>query len=640
MRDTVPFQRQLVRKFENLTYRSGNCLEKNAFVSYGNYLYYTKRSRNSNLLVHCRRLRNGADEEILLDESTIVSLWNFFEVRTMKISPSQRFVAFILDTSGIDTYCGIVIDTVKKPGRILEQLPCVNLEWAGVDGVLYYTTFNELHRADKTWRHKIGEIPSKDELIFEENDARFFVDVSCTKDRRFVTINSSSKTTSEVYILDSADTRASAQLVRAREPGIEYYIEHCRVLFYILTNYPDGGNYRVLSKTEKDLCETEWNSSVQNYDNVVLDDMDIFSKYLVLYEKEDLTPRVRVLPLLGKNKQYTIKFDNDITLLTPGYNVNFHSSVVQFTISSAITPPRMMELDLQSGRMRNLSATSLENVGKVPDVPLCRSKLLAVSKDGKKVPVTIFHRKDNDLNGQHPALVHVYGSYGMNVNMEFSPEKLHLLKEGWILAYCHVRGGGELGRKWYHTGREKNKKKTFQDFEACVKAIHEHGYSSPHLTAAIGTSAGGLPVAVLCNDTPHLVKAAVLKVPFVDLITAMLDEGLPLTAQEYEEFGNPRIDVQDFNNLKSFCPYVSISKQKYPSMLFMPSMNDVRVPYWMSLKYVSKLRHLNSITKYYGPQNMILLKTDLESGHFGSGASEESAFILAFLYKALGLPLR
>ena len=329
MSDTALFQKDLVGKFEDIADRIGSYLENNLPVSFGNFLYYSRRSKDDpNFLVHCRRRQNGSGhEEILLDETKTVGYWQHFDVRTMKISPTQKFVAFIVDTSGSDTYSGILVDTLKNPGQIVEQLPCVNIEWSGVDKVLYYTTFDDLHRANKVWRHEIGHDRLKDELIFEEKDARFFVDVSCTKDGHFVTINSSSKTTSEVYILDSADTKASAQLVRAREAGIEYYVEHCDDLFYVLTNYPDGGNYRVMVVSERELCQKKWKSVAYDKNEVILDDMDIFSKYLILYERKDLIPRITVLSLPGSKKEYTIEFDDSITMLRPGCNVVSNASL-------------------------------------------------------------------------------------------------------------------------------------------------------------------------------------------------------------------------------------------------------------------------------------------------------------------------
>ncbi|XP_046847304.1 prolyl endopeptidase-like [Xenia sp. Carnegie-2017] len=635
MKDTQQFQSDFARKMEKIFKKYESQFNEDHLVRYGNYLYYTKQSEtNTDFLVHYRRHLNGTSEELLLDEANVARLWDHFGVKVMKISPSQRYVGFIVDISGCDTYCGILVDTVKKPGTILEQLSSVSLEWSSMDDILYYSTFDNLHRADKVWRHRIGTDLSSDELVFTETDPRFFVDVSSTKDGRYVTINSTSKTTSEVHLLDPKDVHATAKLVCSKQPGIEYFIEHCNGLFYILTNHPDGGNYRVFSATEKDLFG-KWTTFLNGSNRVVLDDIDIFSEYLAIYEKEDLKPKLRIIPLRNTKDHYTIEFDDTISVLTPGCNMDFKSDVIEFITSSPVDPPKLMQLNMRSREM-NIPTENSKNVNGI-ESRYCRTTVTAVSQDGTKVPVTLFHQKDLPLNKAHPLLAFVYGSYGINVNVEFQAKKFHLLQEGWVLAYCHVRGGGEKGRHWYHQGRHKNKIKTCEDFVSCIEAIHNEGYSSPSLTAIFGSSAGGFPVAMMCNKSPSLVRAAVLKVPFVDMMTAMLDEDLPLTAQEYEEFGCPRTNAEDFDNLMSLCPFTNITKQEYPSMLFVSSVNDVRVPFWMSLKYVSKLRNVNELSEISYSGKWILLKTDFDGGHFGSGSFEQTSFIYAFLYKAFGL---
>lgn len=272
----------------------------------------------------------------------------------------------------------------------------------------------------------------------------------------------------------------------------------------------------------------------------------------------------------------------------------------------------------------------------------CCTRLEIQSKDGTHIPVTLFHRKDLKKEGSNPLLLHVYGSYGINVNMGFDVERISLLKRGWCLAFCHVRGGGELGREWYLDGKLQNKHKGFEDFEACAKALHNLGYSNPQLTAARGTSAGGLIVGAVCNRSPELFKAVILKVPFLDILTSMLDPSLPLTVQEYEEWGEPGSNESDFHYIKSYCPYQNIRDQVYPSVMVTTAMNDDRVPYWLPLKWVARLRDQLSYHAQ-GEKPLVVCCVEYYGGHSATEGVyhriEKAAKEYAFLFKALGLPL-
>ncbi|XP_035694292.1 prolyl endopeptidase-like [Branchiostoma floridae] len=445
------------------------------------------------------------------------------------------------------------------------------------------------------------------------------------------------------------------QLVQARIEGTEYYMEHQGGKFFFLTNHGSAADYKLMCAPTDATSSSEWREVVPARPSGRVVDMDMFHQGCVLAEKRGGVPAITVVPTDRAQDTYSFKLPTWACMIKPGANTTADTSGYRFTLSSPIHPEVEFEFHLPT---KQLWKQTTEGPPAVPNHYVMH-RLMATSQDGTSVPLTVFHKKDVEYAGKNPLLVHAYGAYGEDVNMGFRSERLVLLERGWVLAFCHIRGGGELGRQWYHQGRLLNKEQSFQDLESCIAHLHGAGYSSPGLTAACGTSAGGTAVAALCNRSPDLIAAAVMKVPFVDVLSVMLDRCLPLTAQEFQEWGDPTAEPDVFKYIQSYCPYHNIKQQSYPAMLVTAALDDTRVPYWSPLKYVAKLRGLQQLTSHQSSnhqermtghgndmnicRNLLLLQVHEKGGHFGHDShavdSEQAALEYAFLYKALGLSM-
>ncbi|EDO35683.1 predicted protein [Nematostella vectensis] len=760
LEDTSFFQRKLVHEMSYwlpLSHELESVPER-----VDDYVYYMKCSPDKKKFpVACRRQILSEDgyslgkPQIIFNQNELPLLFGrlpSFSVSNFKLSPSRKFLMFILDTPNAETPSAQIIKVWDGPLTLVDSIPSVaNVEWGADDDTIYYTTINNLLRANKLWRHKLKTEMVKDELVFEEKHERYYLDISSTKDRTYLTINSNAKTTSEVCLINLQDGSFAYHPLYHREVNTEYYIEHRNEDFFILSN-DQGKNYRVVRVPHSDPSKEKWKDLIPVQPKVFTDDMEIFSEYCVVYERDSTVPRLSIVNLSKEDSVQVIKLPKLATMLQPGSNQMFKSDVVRYTISSPVLPPQVIDFNMKEGTQ----AVRKPVLSKRPTFPSddykC-TRLEVPSQDGTLVPVTLFHHEELELNGHNPMLMHVYGAYGVNVDVGFKPEQLCLLTRGWVLAFCHVRGGGELGREWYHQAILHHKHRSFElsqaihsdnpkkkqpraerirqvakeklgefsvlprvfiinclahavsqircistdtraglnirspqdfeactaalqrmgyssppltaargvsagglvvgavcnrspelfkavvmkDFEACTAALQRMGYSSPPLTAARGVSAGGLVVGAVCNRSPELFKAVIMKVPFLCVLTSMLDPTLPLTSQEYDEWGDPRSSELDLKYIKSYCPYHNISSEKrYPDMLVSGSIFDDRVPYWVPLKYVAKLRlqaH-DQRTQNAGSQTgadttagsdpMILCSIDQENGHFGSGHVQDS----------------
>ncbi|XP_078000816.1 prolyl endopeptidase-like [Glandiceps talaboti] len=649
------------------------------------YVYYHKHGGNP-LPIYCRHRKGIVFEEVVVDFNIIAAAYQqpYVNITTLKISPSQKHVAVVIETPDSDIYYA-QIWKIGKPSPITvshlqqhihnhedgkcshntcehadhhgdqidgiaaehaghstkakdtpsedvnEQLQIIynvfNVEWSSGD-VLYYTSSRN-YTANQVWRHQVGTSISNDVKVFEEESDRYFVDISKTKDRRYVTINSSCRSSSEVRLIDCECENSSPVLVQTRQDGVEYFIEHSNGMFYILTNSDGAKDYKFMKvPSDSALTAEHWQTIYIAESNTKIVDMDIFDTYCVLLLKMNGLAIVKVLPLDNSSDGRTVQLPSFASTLDPKENPDFYSTNYKFTISSPCLPDVPCEVDLKSFQLKESYIDDSHNKYK------CQ-RLFTASKDGTMVPMSVFYKTDLQLDGSHPMLIHCYGAYGKDLDMEYKPGSLTLLDRGWILAFIHVRGGAELGRQWYYDGRLEKKHKSFEDFEACVEHLYDTGYSTSALTAGYGVSAGGLLLASVCNRSPHLLKAVILKVPFVDVLNTMLTPSLPLTTQDYGEWGNPSQDEHMFDYIRSYCPYQNVTEQTYPSMLVTASMNDIRVPFWAPLKYVAKRRHFTTCKD----QSLLLYQFNTGAGHTDDDGHEQTALEYAFLYKALGLSL-
>jgi oligopeptidase B len=511
--------------------------------------------------------------------------------------------------------------------------------------------------------------------IYDEPDEAVFVDVSSTKDNAFVLINCNSKHSSEIHALRCGEEPSPPVMLRAREQGTSYFADHAASQFFLVTNADHAANYKIA------VCDDPphnalWRTLLPESPDVKIEDVDLFERFLVVYERVQSMPRIRVCRL-AENDGGTVEEIHVVPLpdqhalcrITPGVNREPTSNRLRFSISTPLVPEIVYDYNLETRELTVLketrvlgspakvkpgkkTATRSKSTGTIPllnvDRFTCRRKFVT-SHDGVQVPLTLLHRRDLDLrSGQNPTLLIGYGAYGTNLEADFELEHLSLLERGWIVAMAHVRGGGELGLRWYHDGKQLNKMNTFRDFEACTYHLLDRQYTNPARLAGKGTSAGGLIMGYMANTHPHLFRAMILKVPFVDILDTMQDPALPLTVHEYDEWGNPS-DPKVFQYIQQYSPCANmVPSATYPSMLVTGSMNDIRVQFWEPVKWVHRLRRFHAAKQSAASTSsgdkppLFLLRMSEDDGHFGGGGRleqlQEAAMEYAFLYQALRLP--
>ncbi|NXB81956.1 PPCEL protein, partial [Donacobius atricapilla] len=526
-------------------------------------------------------------------------------IQRIRISPDQRYMAISLKSENSEEATCIIMKLGNLP--VVEKvIPSVfSFEWAAND-VLYYTTQKNLKCQNVFMTTFSYQKHTK--LVYTEQDARFFVDLYCTKDRRFLTINSNSKTTSEVWLVDCRHPFESPSLVQARTTGVIYHIEHRKDQLYILTTYGEPAEYKAIltdnyiDRINLDTYCTSYrnsklmkapvaSSSKENWQLVYalekktkLVDFEMFSDDCIMFLKNAGHLYLNVISFVSHSVQL-IKLPTWACEFELESHPEHNTSTCYFQLSSPVHPPKCFAYSFKENNLIE------QAVQEVPIITNCHTtRLLAKSKDETLVPITVFHNKNSKELHRRPLLVHVYGAYGIDLNMSFKEEKLMSIEEGWILAYCHVRGGGEQGLSWHRDGCQLNKLKGLHDLRACITLLHQLGFSQPNHTALAAASAGGVLAGALCNTAPALIRAMVLQAPFIDVLNTMMKTHLPLTIEEQEEWGNPLEDEKCMKYIKSYCPYQNIKPQCYPSVFITAYDNDERIPLTGILQYVQKLR--------------------------------------------------
>ncbi|NXO19723.1 PPCEL protein, partial [Cisticola juncidis] len=519
-------------------------------------------------------------------------------IQRIRISPDQRYMAISLKSENSEEATCIIVKLGNLP--VVEKvIPSVfSFEWAAND-VLYYTTQKNLKCQNVFMTTFTYQKYTK--LVYTEQDARFFVDLYCTKDRHFLTINSNSKTTSEVWLVDCRHPFESPALVQARTTGVVYHIEHRKDQLYILTTYGEPAEYKAIL-TDNYIHRTNLDTYCTSYRNITsrgkenwqlvyalekktkLVDFEMFSDDCIMFLKNAGHLYLNVISFVSHSVQ-SIKLPTWACEFELESHPEHTTSTCYFQLSSPVHPPKCFAYSFKENNLIE------QAVQEVPIITNCHTtRLLAKSKDETLVPITVFHNKNSKELHRKPLLVHVYGAYGIDLNMSFKEEKLMLIEEGWILAYCHVRGGGEQGLGWHRDGCQHNKLKGLHDLRACILLLHQLGFSQPKHTALAAASAGGVLAGALCNTDPALIRAMVLQAPFVDVLNTMMKTHLPLTIEEQEEWGNPLEDEKCMKYIKSYCPYQNIKPQCYPSVFITAYENDERTPLTGILQYVQKLR--------------------------------------------------
>jgi oligopeptidase B len=574
---------------------------------------------------------------------------DFIRVQYLKPSPCQQYLAIVVDLLGQGHYYLFVTKSgCSNPleSSLFETSHVGNVQWSQVPGVFFYTKVNDVKRACQVWCHTLG---IKSQLVYEEDDSEYYIDISTTKDSRYVVINCNSKDTSEVWVIDGYQPTVQPTIVFPRQPGFEWYLEHNNGIFYAVTNFSPNGEYQLVQmhrKPDNDFGDIE--SLVMSQDGYILEDIDLFHEYCVLFGRYLGRITVSVLNLINR-EVFDINLPSHVTTVQTVSSCDVNLDTFTFNVSSPLLPVTPVSCNIKEAPFHMAIPHHFQLQG-INLSTYTITQTATLSHDGLSIPLTLVYPKDLTLDGSNPCLAFVYGAYGQVLDTSFQPFYLSLLKRNWILAFCHVRGGGELGLTWYKQGQLLNKLNTFIDVESCLQFLHNSGYSRPSLTAISGTSAGGMAVGWLCNNRPHLLQAAILKAPFVDVLNTMLNRDLPLTSTEYKEWGDPSGNVTDLEYVRSYCPYVNIKTQKYPALLVFTSLNDEIVPCSGPAKFIAKMRYLNSSNCVNdwnlwleGSGNMVLLRTDFgnKNGHLDSRdikqQSENEAFAIAFLTQAMNL---
>lgn len=598
-------------------------------VRIDDFEYYSRTEAGAQYAIFCRRAAVAdAPEEIILDVNELAAGHAYFDVGAVEVSPDHRYLAYSQDVDGSESYTLYVRDLVTGE-RLGDAIPGTgeDVQWAADSRNLFYTRLDESLRPYQVWRHRVGASLAGDELMLSEADEAFFIHLDKTKDERYIIIGLESNVTSEMHLLDASRPAAPPRLFRAREYGVEYSVEHRDGTFYVLTNL-DAINFRLLATEDLARPPAEWRTLVAHDHAVKLEGMEVFAGHLVLYVREDGLTHVRILRFADL-AAHTVEFDEPVYSVYGGNNPQYHSNRLRLGYTSLTTPWRVYDYDMDTRERRLLKQTEVPSGHDPGDY--VSERIHARAPDGTRVPLSLVYRRDRG-DAPAPCLLYGYGAYGISIDPAFSPTRLSLLQRGFVFAIAHVRGGGELGEHWKNAGKQEHKTNSFVDFIAAARHLTEHGYAAPRQLAIMGGSAGGLLIGAALNRCPGLFAAAVAQVPFVDVLNTMEDPSLPLTVTEYDEWGNPA-DARAYRVIRGYAPYENVRAADYPALLVMAGLNDPRVPYWESAKWVARLRDATTGTR------PILLRMHMGAGHAGASgrydALREVAFEYAFVISRL-----
>jgi oligopeptidase B len=576
-----------------------------------------------------------AGEEVLLDLNVLAGDADYFALGAVDLSPAQELLLYSTDHDGSEQYLMHVRDL--RTGDDLPDLiehTSYGTAWAG-ETTFFYVRNDEAMRPFQVWRHELGTDAATDVLVFEEPDERYFVGVGLSLTEQWIHVSASSKVTSEELLIPAADPTAAPRVVQPREQGVEYDVTHAPGpdgdRFLILTNADGAVNFALHAAPVATPGREHWTEVVAHRPDVKLEGVDAFAGHVVRYERREGVRRIVVMPYGGPERE--LEMPEAVYDTGPSSNAEFETTTLRFAYTSLVTPGTLFEEDLATGERTLLKQT--EVLGGHDPAAYETGRLWATAPDGTQVPISYVHRRGLARDGSAPCLLYGYGSYEVSIDPGFSSLRLSLLDRGFVFAIAHVRGGGELGRPWYDDGKLLHKRNTFTDFIAAAELLVAGGLTSPARLAARGGSAGGLLMGAVANLRPDLFAAVVAEVPFVDCLTTILDETLPLTVTEWEEWGNPVEDPEVYAYMKGYSPYDNVSAQDYPAILATAGLNDPRVSYWEPAKWVQALRAATTGSR------PILLKTEMGAGHQGlSGrydAWKDEAFVFAFLLDALGV---
>ena len=623
---TKEFQKTL---FEEMKSR---IKEDDASVPYklNGYWYLTRYEKGKDYPIYSRKKETlEAEEEILFDCNEEAKGHSYFKLNGINVSPDNKLVAFGVDTVSRRKYSIRIknLQTGEVYPEVIETTTGGST-WASDSKTLFYTKKDDTTlRSYKIYKHILGTSVTEDVEVFHEEDDTFNTFVYKTKSRKYIVIGSSSTLTTEYRVLKADEPSGDFKVFNPRERGVEYGIAHYDDHFYVLTNADKATNFKLMKVGEENTFRPNWEEVIPHREDVLLEDIEIFKEYLVLSERHDGLNKINI-KRWDKSADYYLPFDNETYTADVSTNPDFDTKYLRYSYNSLTTPNSVIDFNMET-KEKDVKKEQEVLGGKFDKNNYVSERVWANAEDGTKIPISLVYKKGIEKNGKNPLLQYGYGSYGATIDPYFSTVRLSLLDRGFIYAIAHVRGSEYLGRNWYEDGKLLKKKNTFTDFIDCSKFLIQDGYTSAEHLYAMGGSAGGLLMGAVINMAPELYNGVVAAVPFVDVVTTMLDDSIPLTTGEYDEWGNPN-EKAFYEYMKSYSPYDNVVAQGYPNLLVTTGLHDSQVQYWEPAKWVAKLRELKTDDK------LLLLHTNMEAGHGGASGrfealkeiAEEYAFLL------------
>jgi oligopeptidase B len=598
----------------------------------GKWFYYSRTEQGKQYRIHCRKKGSiEAAEEVVLDLNELSKGHKYFSLGTYAVSDDGHLLAYSTDITGFREYTLQVKDLRSGTLRPERFQRTTSVEWAADNQTLFYGVQDDAKRSYRIYRHRLGTPASGDELVYEEKDERFGVFIDRSRSRAFLFLGSQSHTASEVRFLAANDPMGKWRVISPRATEHEYDVDHHSDWFFIRSN-SRGRNFALFKAPVSNPAREQWQEVVGHRTEVMLEGVSCFRDHYVLSEREGGLPQLRITAMKS-GESHRVKFPEPAYTAGPSSNHEFDTPVVRYRYQSLVTPESIYDYDMSSRQAKLLKR--LEVPGGFDSSNYHSERIQATASDGTRIPISLVYRKTVKRGGEGaPLLLNGYGSYGAPMSAAFSSSRLCLLDRGMIYAQAHIRGGGDFGKPWHDAGRMMNKRNTFTDFIAAAEHLIAEKYTTKDRLVITGGSAGGLLMGAVVNMRPDLFKVVVSDVPFVDVINTMLDESLPLTVGEFEEWGNPKIKAE-YDYMNSYCPYTNLKKGPYPAMLVKTSFNDPAVMYWEPAKYVAKLRTLKENA------TPMLFKVNLSGSHGGASGRydryREVAFDQAFVLTQLGI---
>ena len=626
-KSTAPFQEVL---FEEM---KGRIKEDDASVPYkdNGYFYSTRYEIGKQYPIYSRRKGNlEAEEAILFNVNEMAEGFDYYQLGGLNISSDNKLMVFATDTVSRRQY-SLRIKNLET-GKIYEDLienTTGGSVWANDNKTIFYTKKDPITlRSEKIYRHILGTSTSEDIEVFHEKDDTFGTYVTKSKSDKYIIIGSYSTLSSEAQYLDADNPTGAFTIIQPREKDLEYSVSHFEDHFYLLTNKDNAINFKLMKTPISKVGKENWIDVIAHREATLLEDFSIFKDYLVLEERTNGLHKVRI-KRWDKTADYYLPFKEETYAVGVYSNPDFDTDIIRYSYNSFTTPSSVIDFNMKD-QSRDIKKEQAVLGGQFQKENYISKRVWATAKDGKKIAISLVYHKSTVLNENTPVLQYAYGSYGYTIPDSFSTTRLSLLDRGFVYALAHIRGSEYLGREWYEDGKMLHKKNTFTDFVACSQYLIANNYTSPAHLYAMGGSAGGLLMGAIVNMNPELYNGVIASVPFVDVVSTMLDDSIPLTTGEYDEWGNPN-DKEYYDYIKSYSPYDQVKPKAYPNILVITGFHDSQVQYWEPAKWVAKLRALKTDT------NLLLLDTNMEAGHGGASGrfdalketAKEYSFFLA-----------